>query len=183
MLQSVITEQNLPVLGIGIYGKRSTSTSLYHNSACEQFWTVPICLGANSSVELLLLALCPSLFHCMCSDLSCDSIVSLKSVHLLCFSSREGENWVWTVLLIYFLYPAITIPPPLQHNTRAASTRGRLTAGDLGVLGEILVAAKFYVLSPFYSQTDVLQVRMQELTCCKTAPSDPHSCQQSWIAT
>ena len=182
MLQSVIIEQNLSVLAIGIDGKRSTNTSLCPDSACELFWTVLICLGANSSVILYLyLALCPSVFHPMYSDLSYDSTVSLESVHLLCFSRREGENGVWTVLHVYLLYPASTIPPPLQHNTWAARTRGRLflTVGDLGVLREVLVAASFYVLSPFYSQTNVLQVRMQELTCCRTAPSDPHSCQQS----
>lgn len=98
------------------------------------------------------------------------------------YFQQEGENWIWTVLLLYFLNPASTIPPPLQH-TRAVSTRGKLflTAGDLRVLREILVAAKSYVLSPFYSQTTVLQVRMQELTCCKTAPSNPHTRPQSWI--
>ena len=43
---------------------------------------------------------------------------------------------MWTELLIYFLEPASTIPPPVQHNTRAASTSGRLflTAGGPGSL-------------------------------------------------
>lgn len=123
--------------------------SLYHDSACEQFWparTVPI--GANSSVELVLLSLCCALFHHMCSDLPWSSVVSLKSLHLLCVSSKEGENWVWTLLLICFLYGANTIPTPL-YNSRAGSARGRLflTAGGLGVFREILVAGRFYVLT------------------------------------
>jgi len=37
MLQSVIIEQNLSVLAIGIDGKRSTNTSLCPDSACELF--------------------------------------------------------------------------------------------------------------------------------------------------
>lgn len=142
---------------------------------------VPV--GANSSVELVLLSLCSALFHHIYSDLPWGSIVSLKSLHLLCVSNREGENWVWTVLLICFPYRVNTIPTPLLHNTRAASARGRLflTAEGLGVLRVILVAGKFYVLTSFCSQTNVLQVRMQELTHYKTVPSGPHGCQQPWI--
>lgn len=57
------------------------------------------------------------------------------------------------MLLIYLccgLSLASSIPSPLQHTTRAASTRAKLflTAGDLGIL-RVLAAAKFYVLSPF----------------------------------
>lgn len=106
MLQWIIIELNLPVPAIGIDGKRSTNRSLYHDSAWQQFWpaqAVPI--GANSSAELVLLSLYSALFHHMCSDLPWSSIVSLKSLHLLRVSNREGENWVWTVLLICFMEP------------------------------------------------------------------------------
>lgn len=91
---------------------------------------------------------------------------------------------MWTVLLLCFLYGANTIPTPLQHNIRAGGARGRLllTARNLGVLREVLVAGKFYVLTPFCSQTTVVQVRMQELTHHRTVPSGPRGCQQSWIA-
>lgn len=135
-----------------------------------------LCLSANSAVSLLV-TLCSVPFCVLWF------VLWLGSEPQICASPLQQLNVDWAPDLVPLPSQNYSIFSLEQYQAIGARSKLFLTVGDLGVLREIMVAGKFYILSPFSSQTCVIQVRMQELTCCQTAPSSAHLCQQSWIAT